>query len=45
MCCYHDQEVCFMDYEKMIDEKGARLVAFGKMAGEAGMLLKNVLLV
>lgn len=28
-----------MDYEKMVDENGARLVAFGKMAGEAGMLI------
>jgi len=28
-----------MDYEKMIDENGARLVAFGKMAGEAGMFI------
>ena len=28
-----------MDYEKMIDENGARLVAFGKMAGEAGTFI------
>ena len=25
-----------MDYEKMVNENGVRLVAFGKMAGEAG---------
>lgn len=28
-----------MDYEKMVDENGVRLVAFGKMAGEAGMYI------
>ena len=28
-----------MDYEKMIDENGTRLVAFGKMAGEAGAFI------
>ena len=33
------QEICFMDYEKMVNENGVRLVAFGKMAGEAGTLI------
>ena len=37
MCCY--QETCFLDYEKMVDEDGVRLVAFGKMAGEAGAVI------
>ena len=37
MCCY--QETCFLDYEKMVDEDGVRLVAFGKMAGEAGTVI------
>lgn len=27
-----------MDYELMTDEKGRRLVAFGKFAGNAGMI-------
>lgn len=27
-----------MDYELMTDEKGKRLVAFGKFAGNAGMI-------
>jgi len=26
-----------MDYETMVDDKGVRLVAFGRMAGVAGM--------
>lgn len=33
-----EKETCFLDYEKMVGENGARLVAFGKMAGEAGMI-------
>lgn len=27
-----------IDYEKMVDENGARVVAFGKYAGVAGMI-------
>ena len=30
------QRVCLVDYEKMVNEKGQRLVAFGQYAGIAG---------
>lgn len=30
------QEVRLIDYEKMVDENGFRIVAFGKWAGVAG---------
>ncbi|POI31041.1 hypothetical protein CIB84_005208 [Bambusicola thoracicus] len=32
------QEVRLFDYEKMVDHKGMRVVAFGKWAGVAGMI-------
>ena len=32
------QNVRLIDYEKMVDSKGRRVVAFGKMAGVAGMI-------
>ncbi|KAG1500868.1 hypothetical protein G6F46_003999 [Rhizopus delemar] len=33
-----DKKIRLMDYELMTDEKGKRLVAFGKFAGNAGMI-------
>lgn len=33
-----DKNIRLMDYELMTDEKGKRLVAFGKFAGNAGMI-------
>ncbi|CEG74882.1 Putative Glyceraldehyde-3-phosphate dehydrogenase-like C-terminal domain-containing protein (Fragment) [Rhizopus microsporus] len=33
-----DKRIRLMDYELMTDEKGRRLVAFGKFAGNAGMI-------
>ncbi|RLW06379.1 hypothetical protein DV515_00004391, partial [Chloebia gouldiae] len=32
------QEIRLFDYEKMVDHKGMRIVAFGKWAGVAGMI-------
>lgn len=32
------QNIRLIDYEKMVDEHGARVVAFGKYAGVAGMV-------
>ncbi|XP_010579607.1 PREDICTED: alpha-aminoadipic semialdehyde synthase, mitochondrial isoform X2 [Haliaeetus leucocephalus] len=32
------QEIRLIDYEKMVDHKGMRVVAFGKWAGVAGMI-------
>ena len=32
------QNVRLIDYEKMVEENGRRIVAFGKMAGVAGMI-------
>ncbi|KAM6137098.1 LOW QUALITY PROTEIN: alpha-aminoadipic semialdehyde synthase, mitochondrial [Pterocles gutturalis] len=32
------QEIRLFDYEKMVDQKGMRVVAFGKWAGVAGMI-------
>lgn len=32
------QNIRLLDYEKMMDEKGQRVVAFGKYAGVAGMI-------
>ncbi|KAG8524529.1 Alpha-aminoadipic semialdehyde synthase, mitochondrial, partial [Galemys pyrenaicus] len=32
------QEIRLIDYEKMVDPKGVRVVAFGKWAGVAGMI-------
>lgn len=34
------QEVRLFDYEKMVDHKGMRVVAFGKWAGVAGIVHK-----
>lgn len=34
----HFQNVRLLDYEKIVDENGKRLVAFGKFAGIAGMI-------
>uniref|UniRef100_A0A803XKK4 Alpha-aminoadipic semialdehyde synthase, mitochondrial n=1 Tax=Meleagris gallopavo TaxID=9103 RepID=A0A803XKK4_MELGA len=34
----HEKEVRLFDYEKMVDHKGMRVVAFGKWAGVAGMI-------
>lgn len=36
-----EKNIRLIDYERMIDESGQRLVAFGKYAGVAGMI--NVL--
>ncbi|XP_059138929.1 alpha-aminoadipic semialdehyde synthase, mitochondrial-like [Physella acuta] len=33
-----DKNIRLIDYEKMVDEKGARVVAFGKYAGVSGMI-------
>lgn len=33
-----EKNIRLIDYERMIDEKGQRLVAFGKYAGVAGMI-------
>ncbi|XP_025837508.1 alpha-aminoadipic semialdehyde synthase, mitochondrial isoform X2 [Agrilus planipennis] len=33
-----EKRIRLIDYEKMVDEKGQRIVAFGKMAGVAGMV-------
>jgi len=33
-----DQECTLIDYEKIIDDKGRRLLFFGKQAGQAGMI-------
>lgn len=38
------QEVRLIDYEKMVDENGYRIVAFGQWAGVAGKVM-NILLV
>lgn len=32
------QNIRLIDYEKLVDENGQRVVAFGKYAGVAGML-------
>lgn len=32
------QNIRLVDYEKMVNEKGSRVVAFGKYAGVAGMI-------
>lgn len=32
------QNIRLIDYEKMVDAEGARVVAFGKYAGVAGMI-------
>jgi alpha-aminoadipic semialdehyde synthase len=32
------QNIRLLDYEKLADERGQRLVAFGKYAGVAGMV-------
>lgn len=34
------QEIRLFDYEKMVDHKGMRVVAFGKWAGVAGIVYK-----
>lgn len=34
------QEIRLFDYEKMVDHKGMRVVAFGKWAGVAGIVHK-----
>lgn len=34
------QEIRLFDYEKMVDHKGTRVVAFGKWAGVAGIVYK-----
>lgn len=34
------QEIRLIDYEKMVDHKGMRVVAFGKWAGVAGIVHK-----
>lgn len=34
------QEIRLFDYEKMVDRKGMRIVAFGKWAGVAGIVHK-----
>lgn len=36
---YSIQEVRLIDYEKMVDENGFRVVAFGKWAGVAGKVM------
>lgn len=33
-----ENKIRLLDYEKIIDEKGARLVAFGRFAGIAGAI-------
>lgn len=33
-----EKHIRLIDYEKMVDEKGARVVAFGKYAGVSGMI-------
>jgi alpha-aminoadipic semialdehyde synthase len=33
-----EKKVRLMDYEKMVDQNGRRVVAFGKHAGIAGMI-------
>jgi alpha-aminoadipic semialdehyde synthase len=33
-----EKKVRLIDYEKMVDENGRRVVAFGKHAGIAGMI-------
>ena len=33
-----EKNVRLVDYERMLDESGARVVAFGKFAGIAGMI-------
>ena len=41
ICCsapYLPQGIRLVDYEKLLDEQGFRLVAFGKYAGVAGMI-------
>ncbi|XP_015208011.1 alpha-aminoadipic semialdehyde synthase, mitochondrial [Lepisosteus oculatus] len=32
------KEICLIDYEKMVDQNGLRIVAFGQWAGVAGMI-------
>ena len=32
------QDICLVDYEKILDANGVRLVAFGKYAGVAGFV-------
>ena len=34
----HYQRIRLIDYEKIVDEKGVRVVAFGKYAGVTGMI-------
>lgn len=36
---YSFQEVRLIDYEKMVDDNGFRIVAFGKWAGVAGKVM------
>lgn len=36
---YSFQEVRLIDYEKMVDDNGFRIVAFGKWAGVAGKIM------
>lgn len=38
LCCNVSQNIRLIDYEKMVDQKGKRMVAFGKYAGVAGMI-------
>ena len=41
MCCIYQfflQKVCLVDYEKIVNENGQRLVAFGQYAGITGRL-------
>ena len=33
-----EKNIRLIDYEKMVDKNGARVVAFGKWAGVAGMI-------
>lgn len=33
-----EKNICLVDYEKMVDSKGQRVVAFGKYAGVSGMI-------
>ena len=35
---YFSQNIRLVDYEKMVDDRGQRVVAFGKYAGVAGMI-------
>ena len=37
-CYVRMQNIRLIDYERMVDERGVRVVAFGKYAGVAGMI-------